>query len=291
MEKIQNEDHSHIDERIASHFKWTFSTLFDRDDSCRRGLVVIEDDLELSPDFIEYLTLTIPIVEHDDTIIVTSLWNDIGYVFNSNDKHAIRRTNHFPGLGWYLTKHTWDNILKTDWPKREWDWYVREKAYTHKMDTLVPEVPRDYHVASSETYMRESFFNLHFRDINVNRDESFRWNVADVENLLFQDYYVMMKARIKDAHHIKTKAEIVRGADNVISVSGMVNEMTRKSKARCRAFFMVTGIWMDEQRRSDWYGIKIVWYEPTNSYLFIVIDEVRGEAFGDVCDSFKSKTS
>lgn len=44
--------------RLALHFNWTFYHIFDNHPECN-DLIVIEDDLELSPDFLDYFKLTV----------------------------------------------------------------------------------------------------------------------------------------------------------------------------------------------------------------------------------------
>lgn len=43
------------------------------------GVVIVEDDLLFSPDFLEYLEIHAPILERDPTTLVLSAWNDNGY--------------------------------------------------------------------------------------------------------------------------------------------------------------------------------------------------------------------
>lgn len=274
LERIRNVEvlnDKRVDNKIANHFKWTFERVFEYPE-CNEGVIVIEDDLELSPDFLEYFELTIPVVENDDTLITASLWNDIGYINNSKDKARILRTNYFPGLGWWLSKKVWDDLLKDDWPTREWDWYVRAVANKNKLDSLIPEVPRDYHVANSGTYMRKAFFDRHFKNININRDSEFRWSKRAVEFLSpSKTYKEYIMSVIDDANQINTIDAAEYGRVNIMWIEGLGKiEKKRLGGRRCKKFFEVTGIWFDEQVRADWRGIKQIWYEPTNSHLLII---------------------
>ena len=42
-------------------------------------MVIVEDDLLFSPDFLEYLEANAPVLERDPTTFVLSAWNDNGY--------------------------------------------------------------------------------------------------------------------------------------------------------------------------------------------------------------------
>lgn len=50
-------------------------------------MVIVEDDLLFSPDFLEYLEINAPVLERDPTTLVLSAWNDNGY------KGRVRRSN------------------------------------------------------------------------------------------------------------------------------------------------------------------------------------------------------
>ncbi|CAN0094972.1 unnamed protein product [Sphacelaria rigidula] len=43
------------------------------------GVIIVEDDLLFSPDFLEYFEYNAPILEQDPTTLVLSAWNDNGY--------------------------------------------------------------------------------------------------------------------------------------------------------------------------------------------------------------------
>lgn len=43
------------------------------------AVVIVEDDLLFSPDFLEYLETNAPVLERDPTTLVLSAWNDNGY--------------------------------------------------------------------------------------------------------------------------------------------------------------------------------------------------------------------
>lgn len=42
-------------------------------------MVIVEDDLLFSPDFLEYMEVNAPILERDPTTLVLSAWSDNGY--------------------------------------------------------------------------------------------------------------------------------------------------------------------------------------------------------------------
>ena len=90
------------------------------------------DDLDVSPDFLDYFQALYPLLKYDKTIWCISAWNDNG-IDQKIDRRAgmwkkenheciflcqdlLHRSDFFPGLGWLLTKTVW-NEIKADWPK------------------------------------------------------------------------------------------------------------------------------------------------------------------------------
>ena len=41
-------------------------------------MIIVEDDLEISPDFFEYFTATLPLLRSDPSLWCVSAWNDNG---------------------------------------------------------------------------------------------------------------------------------------------------------------------------------------------------------------------
>ena len=65
-------------ERIARHYKFSLSTVFDRYKDAQ-AVIVIEDDLLFSPDFYEYFQYVSPILQEDKSVFAVSAWNDNGF--------------------------------------------------------------------------------------------------------------------------------------------------------------------------------------------------------------------
>ena len=45
---------------------------------CLHKVIIVEDDLEISPDFFEYFTATLPLLRSDPSLWCVSAWNDNG---------------------------------------------------------------------------------------------------------------------------------------------------------------------------------------------------------------------
>ena len=119
--------------KIARHYKWALNQLFNVFNY--DTVIIVEDDLDISPDFFDYFSALHPILKGDPSLWCISAWNDNGKdALVANDPgtglsrglplltslspaaEALFRSDFFPGLGWMLTKDLW-NELEVKWPK------------------------------------------------------------------------------------------------------------------------------------------------------------------------------
>ena len=76
---------------------------FDRFPSAE-ALIVVEDDLEISPDFFHYFLATYHLLLRDPSLYCVSAWNDNGKegLIDKRATSLLYRSDFFPGLGWML---------------------------------------------------------------------------------------------------------------------------------------------------------------------------------------------
>lgn len=81
--------------------------------------IVVEDDIEIAPDFFQYMQATLPLMEEDAMLWCVSAWNDNGkeQAIDSSRNDLFYRTDFFPGLGWMLSRELWEE-LEPIWPQR-----------------------------------------------------------------------------------------------------------------------------------------------------------------------------
>jgi len=127
--------------KIARHYGWALNKTFL--DMAFDQVVVVEDDLEISPDFFEYFSATLPILRQDKSLWCVSAWNDNGKtgLINETNPEQLYRTDFFPGLGWMLTRELWLE-LGAKWPRSYWDDWMREPAQRKGRSCIRPEVSR-----------------------------------------------------------------------------------------------------------------------------------------------------
>ena len=85
--------------RIQQHYKKSLSKTFD-DFPNAKAAIILEEDLEVSDDFFDYLSQTFPLLESDPSLYCISAWNDQGYKHSVHDPSLLYRVETMPGLGW-----------------------------------------------------------------------------------------------------------------------------------------------------------------------------------------------
>ncbi len=101
--------------KISRHYLWALQQVFN--DLHYEAVVIVEDDLEISPDFYEYFLATYPLLKQDTSLLCVSAWNDNGKAsfIDASKPEKLYRTDFFPGLGWMLTRDTFKE-LEPKWP-------------------------------------------------------------------------------------------------------------------------------------------------------------------------------
>lgn len=101
--------------KISRHYGWALNQVFSRG---FEFVIIVEDDLNVSPDFYEYFYATYPLLRNDSSLWCVSAWNDNGKVglIEEERPDILYRTDFFPGLGWMLNRDVWTE-LSEKWPK------------------------------------------------------------------------------------------------------------------------------------------------------------------------------
>jgi alpha-1,3-mannosyl-glycoprotein beta-1,2-N-acetylglucosaminyltransferase len=143
-------------------------------------VIIIEDDLDLSPDIFEYFSATLPILKADPTLWCVSAYNDNGRpeLVDERAVDLLYRTDFFPGLGWMLTKSLWTE-LSFKWPTAFWDDWMREPEQRKGRSCIRPELSRTktfgkvgvsvglfYEKYLETIFLNENYFNFTDEDMS-----------------------------------------------------------------------------------------------------------------------------
>ena len=131
-------------------------------------MIIVEDDLEVAPDFYEYFEAALPILKNDHSLWCVSAWNDNGKggLIDQSTPDLLYRTDFFGGLGWMLTKELWQEI-GPKWPKSYWDDWMRQPVQRKGRACIRPEISR------TKTFGKIGvsnglFFDKHLKFIELN---------------------------------------------------------------------------------------------------------------------------
>lgn len=169
--------------KISRHYKLALGIAFNT--MGYDNVIIVEDDLEIAPDFYEYFAANIPLLHKDPTLWCISAWNDNGKKGFVQGNDILYRSDFFPGLGWALTKTLWKE-LELKWPASFWDDWMRHPNQRHNRACIRPEIPR------TKTFGRigvsnGQFFDQHLSKIQLNT-EFFPFTKHDMSYLIKGNY-------------------------------------------------------------------------------------------------------
>jgi alpha-1,3-mannosyl-glycoprotein beta-1,2-N-acetylglucosaminyltransferase len=205
--------------KIATHYKWALHQVFDRmaeggvagsaqpATSRFDHVILLEDDMHVSPDFFAYFRRTRHLLDADPTLLCVSAWNDNGRPPLSNDPHQLYRTDCFPGLGWLLSRRLWETELASKWPGGFWDDWLREPAQRQGRSCIYPSVNRVYTFGDKGSSAGQ-FFEQYLRAIRLN-GENVEWDKEDLRYIeTNENYRAFLKERISRAQRIQSTADL-----------------------------------------------------------------------------------
>merc|ERR1712018_31195 len=166
--------------KIARHYGWALNQVFR--EMKYDQVIIVEDDLIVSPDFYEYFEATLPILKSDPTLWCVSAWNDNGKsgLIDQTTPDRLYRTDFFGGLGWMLTKDLW-NEIGPKWPRSYWDDWMRQPVQRKGRACIRPEISR------TKTFGKVGvsnglFFDKHLKFIELN-DQTVEFTKKDLSYL------------------------------------------------------------------------------------------------------------
>ena len=128
------------------------------DEKSHRYGLIIEEDLEISPDYLELATKAGPVLDADESLFCLSAWNDNGYKVNVDDPSRLLRSGVFPGLGWMVTRKIGLEILSL-WPGYSffgWDQWMRTLKVSKGRECIAPEMPRVFHFGWDGVHIKDN---------------------------------------------------------------------------------------------------------------------------------------
>ncbi|XP_072249626.1 alpha-1,3-mannosyl-glycoprotein 2-beta-N-acetylglucosaminyltransferase a [Leuresthes tenuis] len=154
--------------KISRHYRWALNQVFKS--LSHSSVVIVEDDLEVAPDFFEYFGALLPVLKSDPNLWCVSAWNDNGrdgYV-DPAKAELLYRTDFFPGLGWMLLREVWEE-LEPKWPASFWDDWMRQPEQRRGRACIRPEISRTLTFGRQGVSLGQ-FYDKYLRYIKLNTE-------------------------------------------------------------------------------------------------------------------------
>jgi len=188
--------------KLARHYRWALDQMFEVG---YEQLIVLEEDLEIAPDFFNYFAAMLPILKGDRQLFCISAWNDNGRAEVASNASAVFRTDFFPGLGWMLLRPFFFEVRER-WPSAYWDDFIRRRDVRRGRHCIRPEVSRTYTFGeqgvSKGQYFKKFLAKTVLNTASINwtaMDLSYLANTSSFDRYLSQQVMQATRATIADA--------------------------------------------------------------------------------------------
>ncbi|XP_037034963.1 alpha-1,3-mannosyl-glycoprotein 2-beta-N-acetylglucosaminyltransferase [Bradysia coprophila] len=248
--------------KISRHYGWALNTVFSEGFDY---VIIVEDDLNVSPDFYEYFLGTHELLKNDSSLWCVSAWNDNGKVGNidENASSLLYRSDFFPGLGWMLTKELWTE-LSVKWPKAFWDDWIRQPQQRKDRVCIRPEISRT-RTFGKVGVSNGMFFEKHLKFIKLS-EVFVPFTEMDLSYLLKQNYDKTFLSKVY-SYPVVTFEELRRG--NVVT-KGEPVRIQYNTKDQYKRTAKLLGL-MDDFKsgvpRTGYHGIISFFYNDQRVYL------------------------
>lgn len=186
--------------RISQHYKASLTATFNLYPNAQYA-IIIEEDLDVSPDFFSYFSQTVSLLEEDESLFCISAWNDQGYDHSAKDPTQLYRVETMPGLGWLLRRSIYKDELELQWPTPEklWDWdmWLRLPTVMKTRECVIPDISRTYHFGSKGLNMNSLFQEIYFQKHAFNTLPHVK--LKDVNSLKKAEYEALLENLLKRA--------------------------------------------------------------------------------------------
>lgn len=254
--------------KIARHYKWALDQLFYQHKFNR--VIILEDDMEISPDFFDYFEAGADLLDKDKSIMAISSWNDNGQKQFVHDPYALYRSDFFPGLGWMLSKSTWDE-LSPKWPKAYWDDWLRLQENHKGRQFIRPEVCRTYNFGEHGSSLGQ-FFNQYLKPIRLN-DVAVNWKSMNLTYLMEDKFVNHFAKLVKDAKPLYGTDLVLK--TNNINGDVRINYRDQPDFEDIARQFGIFEEWKDGIPRTAYKGVVVFRYKTIRRIFLVGPDSLE----------------
>ncbi|XP_042000612.1 alpha-1,3-mannosyl-glycoprotein 2-beta-N-acetylglucosaminyltransferase-like [Salvia splendens] len=254
--------------KIARHYKWALDQLFYKHKFSR--VIILEDDMEIAPDFFDFFEAGAALMDRDKSIMAISSWNDNGQKQFVHDPYVLYRSDFFPGLGWMLTRSTWDE-LSPKWPKAYWDDWLRLQENHKGRQFIRPEVCRTYNFGEHGSSMGQ-FFKQYLEPIKLN-DVQVDWKSMDLSYLEEDKYVEHFADLVKKATPIQETNAVLKASN--IKGDVRILYQDQQNFEQIASQFGIFEEWKDGVPRAAYKGVVVFRYQTPKRVFLVGPDSLR----------------
>jgi alpha-1,3-mannosyl-glycoprotein beta-1,2-N-acetylglucosaminyltransferase len=244
---------------ISQHYKWALEKIFSNPKFNR--VIILEEDIEIAPDFFDYFTALSPLMDKDKSIYCISCWNDNGQAAHVKDPNVLYRSDFFPGLGWMMSREIWEE-MKPKWPLGFWDDWLRRPENRKDRVCIYPEISRTY-TFGARGVSGGQFFESHLKTMKLN-DVLVPWRSRDISYLVKEKYDPYFEKLVNDAILLKDWSEVGLHQNKEVKLS----YNTLPEYTNLAAKFSLMGDWKKGIPRGAYKGI-VAFRHGTNRVFLV----------------------
>jgi alpha-1,3-mannosyl-glycoprotein beta-1,2-N-acetylglucosaminyltransferase len=197
---VQQHSHAYLAQHYGRALEYVFSH-----PSNYSHVIIVEDDMIFSPDFLSLFERTAYLLEIDETLMCVSSWNDNGFNDLVDDHRRLFRTSYFPGLGWMMRRQLWLELGPV-WPHQHWDHFMRLDS-THKgRECIVPEISRNFNIGVHGAHIDPTTYQEKLARIRYSKIQA---DFGDLSYLLSSQYETGMQQLVNSAIRISSVHGVV----------------------------------------------------------------------------------
>lgn len=254
--------------KIARHYKWALDELFYRHNFSR--VIILEDDMEIAPDFFDYFEAAAALLDNDKSIMAVSSWNDNGQRQFVHDPNILYRSDFFPGLGWMLSKPTW-NELSPKWPKAYWDDWLRLKENHKGRQFIRPEICRTYNFGEHGSSLGQ-FFKQYLEPIRLN-DIQVDWKSMDLSYLTEDNYVRYFADLVRSARPVYGNDAVLKAYN--IDGDVRIQYADEEDFRRIAQQFGIFQEWKDGIPRTSYKGVVSFRFQTPRRIFLVGPDSLK----------------
>uniref|UniRef100_A0A0E0MII3 Alpha-1,3-mannosyl-glycoprotein 2-beta-N-acetylglucosaminyltransferase n=1 Tax=Oryza punctata TaxID=4537 RepID=A0A0E0MII3_ORYPU len=224
-----------VKKKALKHYKWALDELFIKHNFAR--VIILEDDMEIAPDFFDYFEAAAKLLDNDKTIMAVSSWNDNGqkqFVYDPNFTY--------------------------------WDDWVRLKEVHRDRQFIRPEVCRTYNFGEHGSSMGQ-FFRQYLEPIKLN-DVHIKWNSEDLSYLKMDKFLIQFGKDVSSATPLHGSDAALKAHNMDADVRIQYND--QEDFERIARQFGIFEEWKDGIPRTAYKGVVVFRYKSSRRRIYLV---------------------